>query len=469
MKRIVWGMLIGMVVISGVKAQQQGLVPVLTFEQAVQLAMKNGVLLNTQRNNLQYSQMQRVTSIAGMGPNISVNSSVSTLDGNSFNQQQGRVVNGVRDNVTASVNANINLFSGFNRMNQIKQYASALDAQTYFVNRTAQDVLNTVSTQYLTVMLDVELLRIAKENFDALNKQLEQVTEQVNLGARGPVDQYNQDAQTKAAELRYVQAEIQMNIDKASLAQTLLIDPLEKFDVERPNWDVNAIGNDNLNTEELAERAKQYRGDYQRAVKQENAQRFAMNAAKGTMMPSLFAFGSIASAYNYQRGVQQYLGTDSLGNPIENPNYPRPFSEQFRTNNVQKQYGVQLTIPIFQGLQNRTTYVQQKVLYQNTQINKNNVEYQIRNDVVKAVLNYDGARKAFAITTVQLKSAEMAFSLEQERYNLGLTNFVDYINANRVLVQSQTDKAQAEYRLVFQKIMIEYAVGTLRPEDLTKQ
>jgi len=38
-----------------------------------------------------------------------------------------------------------------------------------------------------------------------------------------------------------------------------------------------------------------------------------------------------------------------------------------------------------------------------------------------------------------------------------------------VYVQAQTDKAQAEYTLVFQKIVLEYAVGTLKTEDTNMQ
>jgi outer membrane protein len=59
----------------------------------------------------------------------------------------------------------------------------------------------------------------------------------------------------------------------------------------------------------------------------------------------------------------------------------------------------------------------------------------------------------------------VALEYELERYNLGVTSFVEYANANRVLVQAQTDKAQAEYRLLFQKVVIDYATGALKPED----
>jgi outer membrane protein len=144
----------------------------------------------------------------------------------------------------------------------------------------------------------------------------------------------------------------------------------------------------------------------------------------------------------------------------------RSFNDQFRFDNVYKQYGFQLSIPLFSGLQNRTNYYQQKTLYENSKLTRKNIEYQIRNDVVRASRNYDGAKKAYVVTVDQLKAAEMAFGLETERYNLGVTNFVDFINANRVFVQAQTDKAQAEYRLLFQKVLLDYAVGTLKVEDI---
>jgi outer membrane protein TolC len=57
-----------------------------------------------------------------------------------------------------------------------------------------------------------------------------------------------------------------------------------------------------------------------------------------------------------------------------------------------------------------------------------------------------------------LEAAEMVFRLETERYYLGVTNFVDYQNANQVFVQ-----AQAKLRLLFQKVVVAYAAGTLKP------
>jgi outer membrane protein len=181
----------------------------------------------------------------------------------------------------------------------------------------------------------------------------------------------------------------------------------------------------------------------------------------------LAAFFNYGSAYNFQHDVPRQVVDPDTGELVNNTSYPRPFTEQFRTNNVFKSYGLQLTIPLFNGMQNRAAIAQQKVLYENSQLNRKNIEYQISSDVIRSVRNFEGAKKSLAVTSDQLKFADLAFRFETERYNLGITNLVDYINANRAFVQAQTDRAQAEYRLIFQKILIEYALGTLKPENLT--
>src|SRR6478736_1965557 len=80
-----------------VNAQEQPAVKILTFEEAIKMAMQNGVLLNQQKNNLQLAQVQRTQSIAGMGPSVSVNGNAYQVNGNSINNNTGTVINGIRD------------------------------------------------------------------------------------------------------------------------------------------------------------------------------------------------------------------------------------------------------------------------------------------------------------------------------------------------------------------------------------
>ena len=118
-------------------------------------------------------------------------------------------------------------------------------------------------------------------------------------------------------------------------------------------------------------------------------------------------------------------------------------------------------------MQNRTNLVRQKVAYENAQLTRQGLEVQVKTEVLRSYRNFELFKQGFVLTQGQLTAAQKAFDLETERYNLGVTNLIDYTQANRIFVQSQTDKAQAEYRLLFQKILLEYAIGTLKPEDLS--
>ncbi len=450
MKRI---FIIVAVLVIGVQQQSWSQRKVLTFQEAIKIAMKNSMLLNQQKNNLAFNQMQRSAAYAGMGPTLSVNGGATQVNGNTFNQNEGKVINGVFDQLSGSINANVNLFNGFNQYNRVRQSSSLLDAQSYYINRTAQDVINTISTQYLNVLVDVELLRIAQENFEVLKKQLEQVNQLVELGSKSPVEGYTQDSQTKAAEIRALQAEINLINDKGLLTQTLLLDPSDEFDVAKPDWDIQAIGSQETDLQNLFDEALKSRGDYLRAKKNEQAARYSMSASRAGMMPTLSAFGTLYSAYNHAHG---------------DPNV-RPFPDQFKSDNLRKVYGLQLYIPILGGnsnLQNRSAFVQQKVTYLNSQATTKNAEIQVKTDVMRAFQNFKLYKRTYSVSIEQLNAAEMAFNLEKERYSLGVTNLIDYLTANKNLVQAQTDRAQAEYRLLFQKVLLDYATGTLKPEDL---
>lgn len=445
--------------VTGVAVGQDADDKVLTFQEAVSIALRNNVTLGTQKNNLEAAQMQRTSSFLNMAPTVNVNAFAQQFNGNSFNQQQGRAVNGVRDVVNGSVNVTMPVFNGFALVNSARAASSQLEAQSYFVKRTTEDVINTVSAQYLTVLLDVELLRIAKENFEALNAQLGQIKEQVVLGSRSPVDEYNQEGQTRAAELRMLQAEINLTNDRALLTQTLLIDPFAEFDVAKPSWSIAELEQLNPNAEEMYTVAKENRGDLLRAANNESAARYGLMATRGAMTPSLGAFFNFGSAYNYQHDVPDSVLAD-------NPSINRPFDDQFTNDNVYKSYGLQLNIPILNGFQSRNRMVQQKMTYRNSKLLRDNAEIVVKTDVLRAAKNFQVGKTTYAVTQSQLKAAELAFQLETERFNLGVTNFVDFAQANIRLVQAQTDKAQAEYRLIFQKILLEYATGTLKIEGI---
>jgi outer membrane protein len=410
--------------------------------------------LNTQRNNLVQSRVNKTYRTAQLGPQASINGNLYESNGNRFIQQEGKVVNATVRGAQASLGVSQPIFGGLSNLNTARQSSAQLDAQAEFVNRSTQDVIAVVANQYLQVLLDKELLKIAQENVVSQKATLDQVKGQVELGSKSPVDEYNQQAQVSNAELRVAQAELSLTNDRILLFQSLLIDPTQKVVIVEPTWDVNAIGLDNLNLQDAATVAMERRSDLHQYRFLEKAARLSMNANKGNFLPSLSAFYNNGSAFNQVKGADKTA-----------PSY-RNFNQQFLTDNRSNSFGLSLNIPIFGGFQNRFFYIQSKVAYQNAQLQTKNREIIVKSDVLRAIENFESVKKAYSAGVTGLEASTQALNLERERYQLGITAFVDFVNANKTFVQAQTDMAQAKYRLLFQKILMDYANGTLKIEDI---
>ncbi|MBT1702281.1 TolC family protein [Chryseosolibacter indicus] len=434
--------------------QQTQIDSVLTFKDAVRVALQNNATLITQRNNLLQTKVNKTYRLAQLGPQASITASLYQSNGNRFIQQEAKVVNATVNGLQAQLSVNQPIFNGLNILSTARQASSQLDAQLEQVNRSAQDVINTVSTQFLQVLLDQELLKIAHENLVLQQKQFELIKEQVAVGSRSPVDEYNQQAQVSTAEVRVVQAELTLTNDKVLLFQSLMVDPTIKTRIEEPLWDVNAIALDNLNLDQLLEAANQHRSDLKSARDLERASKFGVHASKGNYFPSLYAFYNNGSAYNQVKGADK-----------SDPSY-RNFHDQFVTDNRSNSFGLSLNIPIFTGFQNRYFYIQSKVTYENNKLLTKSREITVKSDVLRAYENFESVKKGYSASLTGLEASKMALDLEQERYNLGITSFVDFATANRTYVQAQTDMAQAKYRFLFQKILLDYAVGTLKVDDI---
>lgn len=417
----------------------------LTYQEAVQIALKNNVILNQERNIQYAAAAGKTAALANFAPSVSAGLNAYHASGNQFIQSEARLVQYETNNLSPNVNASVMVFNGFNRLNTYKEADKQIDAQENMVKRTSQDVISSVANQFLQCLLDQEIVRIDGQDAEYERKLSEQIKAQVSLGSRAPVDEYNQVAAVKAAELAFTRAKSTLRDDKASLAQTLQMDPGEEFDLTEPRWSVDTTQMDTSMLAQLFETALSNRGDYQRASNMERVNHLQWSVSKTAALPSLAAFGYFGS-----------FVTDGS---------PSGFETQFNTNH-NFQYGLSLNIPIFSGLQNHSRSVQAQMIYENSKLATSNVENKVKSDVIQAFQRRRDAITNYRAADSQLGAAKVAFDYESERYRLGITNFVDLSQANKTYVKAQTDFAQAIYNLKFQEVLLDYALGTLTEEDI---
>lgn len=413
----------------------------LTYEEAVKIALDQNVDLRVQQNNMKVVKAQQNQSRGSLAPTISANMNAYISNGNTFLEQEGININTTSESLSGSLNANLNVFSGFSQYNRIKLYNAQFDAQQHLITRTSQDVIGIVTTQYLQVLLDTELLEIANDNLKTQELLYKQIEAMVEAGSKPKSDLYDQMATVKNNELLVLQAKNSLSNDKSNLAITLQLDPTVELTVNDPNWELNEIRFSQLDLEDLYDVSLSNRSDLKQYRSSEIAAEKSVSIAKAAFAPSLYAFYNFNTVYNDQAF--------------------RTLEQQLITDNKRDQYGFRLSIPIYSGLRNKTQLVYEKVNYENSKINTENLKKTILNDVRNAYQNFLDVRSSYEVSIAQFDAANMSLKVQQEKYNLGVGSLIELTNANNNFVFAASRQAQARLNLLFQKVTLDYYTGTL--------
>lgn len=416
----------------------------LTYEEAVKIALEQNVGLRMQENQMDVIRAEKAQSRGEMAPSISANLRGYRANGNTFLEQEARTINTTSDNLSASVNANLNIFSGFSQINRLKYANASYEAQRKLIERTSQDVIFEVTNQFLQVLLDIELLKIAEDNLKTQELLFKQIEAMVEAGNRPKSDQYDQLAGVKNMELLVLQGKNNLSNDKSILAITLQLDPTVQLTLTDPAWDLDEVRLTEFNLDELYEISLTNRPDLKQFQLTEVASEKAISISKAEFAPSLYAFYALGTRYNDQA--------------------IRSIDAQLTTDNKNSAYGLNLSIPIYTGLRNRTQYVRQKVQFENSKINTENLRKTILTDVRQAYQNFLDVRSAYDVSLAQHEASVMALNVQKEKYSLGVGSLIELTNSNNNYVFAASKQAQAQLNLLFQKVILDYHTGILQAQ-----
>ena len=416
----------------------------LTYEEAVKIALEQNVDLRMQENQMDVIRAEKAQSRGEMAPSISANLRGYRANGNTFLEQEARTINTTSDNLSASVNANLNIFSGFSQINRLKYANASYEAQRKLIERTSQDVIFEVTNQFLQVLLDIELLKIAEDNLKTQELLFKQIEAMVEAGNRPKSDQYDQLAGVKNMELLVLQGKNNLSNDKSILAITLQLDPTVQLTLTDPAWDLDEVRLTEFNLDELYEISLTNRPDLKQFQLTEVASEKAISISKAEFAPSLYAFYALGTRYNDQA--------------------IRSIDAQLTTDNKNSAYGLNLSIPIYTGLRNRTQYVRQKVQFENSKINTENLRKTILTDVRQAYQNFLDVRSAYDVSLAQHEASVMALNVQKEKYSLGVGSLIELTNSNNNYVFAASKQAQAQLNLLFQKVILDYHTGILQAQ-----
>jgi outer membrane protein len=425
----------------------------LNFREAVKMAMKNNVALRQEKNNLETSIANRREAKALYAPGMAAYTTLQRLNGQQFDQVTGTVFRDNTENANLYVGAEYILFDGLSRLNTNKRTQALLESQQYQVTRTEQQIIYSVAQQFLQVLLDKELLRISEQNLEVQTTTLEQIQGFVEAGTRPLSDQLDQEATVSQLEVEMIRAQNNLRLDKARLKQTLLMDPADQVDPVDPDWSFESILARDYELDAMYQIAMNNRPDYKSALANQEAADALINMARSDHYPELSLFGSAGTRYSSQLKME------------DNPDKSIPFSNQFEDNSVFS-YGVELNIPIYSRNAVVAQKTRAKMAYENARLVEEDLRLLIFNEVQNAYLSFVASKDEYYAALKQFEAAQAAYTIQKERYDVGVGNLVELSRSTGAYVDAAGSRAQAQYTLLFQKVILDYFTGILSKEDI---
>lgn len=440
-----------LLVTSDARAQE-----VLNFQDAINIALDQNIDLQKAANQVELQRNNVRGEKGDFLPSLNLSASPGRNWGLVFDQTSGRLTTERSDAVNFNAGSSLTIFNGFEQFSSLASAQHLLEADQDALERARQSVVFNVIQNYLQVILDQEQVEIRLEDVEAQRQQLTQIQEFTRLGARPISDLYQQEATLASSELALLEAERSVQLSELRLIQVLELDPTRSYEFSAPDVTDESLDVTSYNLGELLTKAKESRLDLRATESEILAAGEDVRSAKSGRYPRVSMSASTGTNYSSLRG-----------GIIDSMFVKTPFSDQFNDNR-RYSVGFSINVPVFNGFQVRNSVARAKITEANRKLDLQNLEQTVALEVQQAYLDYQTAAKRLDVTEKQLRSAQQARDVEQERYNVGASTLVELQQARASYVNAASGRAQAVFQFIFQSQLIDYYLGVLSPvEEVT--
>jgi outer membrane protein len=302
------------------------------------------------------------------------------------------------------------------------QNASALATTEDIVIATDQDFFNALQAQ--------ALLKVAEQNVNTRQTTETQVGELTKNKLKSTLDLSFADVNLSQAKLLLLDAQNNVDSTMASLDAVLGLDKQVAYGLVEDNAPLQAPPQD---AEQLTQLAIQQRPDLQALnYSQQAAVKFS-HAQRDQMLPSISAAGTAGSV------------------PI------RPAA--YYNTNWWGGIGVNMNIPIFNGFLYSAQAKEAAIRAQAVSEQNRDLRDRIVRDVRTAWLAANTAFQRVAVTDELLSQANLALTLAQTRYQLGLSSIVELSQAQFQQTDAAIGNADAQYQYRLALATLNYQIG----------
>ena len=409
-----------------------------TLREALDDARQNAPAMVQAQQNVRISDMSRMQAWAAYLPSISGSGSSSKSSSQRVNQF-GTVTTGApTNNSSFGLNANLNLFTGFQRgaNSRLAAATSAENDAALIAQQYATDL--TTKQAFFTELADEELVTVAVTQVRRSQEQLKLTSEKLRLGATTRADSLSAQVDFGTQQLALIQAQANALTARANLARAIgFVGSVAGIPDTALETRITS-----LDTAALRRDAMQNAPSVVEAQEAVAAARASLSASRSSILPTL----SASASQRWAGSVLFPWSTAAAGST--GPKYTGTWS-----------LSLSLSYPIFNNFQREAGIVQADANVVANEAKFRDARLALDANLTQALAALDAAGQQIDVSRTQVAAAQENLRMQRERYRLGASTIVDMLTAEVSTNQAEVSLVQARYNYLIARAQLEAYVG----------
>jgi outer membrane protein len=345
-----------------------------TLEMCVKRAIDENISIKQSELDYVDAEISRKNAIGNFIPNVNVGSSHSWNVGLNQNITTGLLENITTQFSSMNLNLGIDVYNGLKNIKQLHLANLRILSSQFQLADMKEDISLLVANSYLQILFNKEFIKIQESQLELSKSEVERAKELVENGVIPKGDLYEFEANLAGVEKTLIDAQNNYALSKISLAQLLLLDDYQNFDIADKEYELQVSNILDKSPEEIFAVAVSTKNEIKLFETNLDIAKKNLELNKSFLQPRLSAFYSYSTRIAYS---DRLVGTGEFQNVpigfVENTNQrvltpvqktriigAESFSEQFDRNAGQN-FGLSLSIPILNNFSVRSNVDRSKV------------------------------------------------------------------------------------------------------------
>ena len=442
-----------------------------TLEECINRAKEENLDIKQIKLSVLSSEQQLLQSKLSLFPSLNGGGSQGYNYGRTVDPYSNEFTNLNVNTNNFSLYSTVTLFSGFQNINEVKRANYEYMARKYDIEKVINDISITVTTDFLQLLFNKELVIMAEKQLNISLQQEERISKLVKEGQLAKSSLLETRSQVASEKLQLVKTKSQKEIVLLNIKQLLEIEANNNFEILVPAIsfpDQKKIPS----TEEIYTSALEVFPNVKSAEYRLKSSAKSLAISRGGRSPRIMLNGSMGSGYSDAR--TRITGIDSLGmmpsgyqlSSGENVLMPildfnseiTPFNQQLK-DNFSQSLSFSLSIPLFNGWMTNSSIANAKIAVMSAKNDLQKTKNKLRKQAEQVRADVIASEKQFQFTQKSAEAIQESFAYNEQKFNEGMLNVYDYNDAKNKFIKAQSDLLQAKYDYLFKIKILDFFMG----------